>query len=368
MQSRLLKNPALTHPPRRTPIARHPVHGVLLLDKPAGLSSHTAVQKVRYLLRAQKAGHTGTLDPFASGILPICLGAATKFARFHLEANKGYEALVHLGVQTETGDREGAIIQTHPVNVTQTDLQAAATRFQGAIEQIPPMYSALKKDGKPLYAYARAGQTVPRDPRPIHIHALNLAFSPHFMTEDSEESSHGLTMRVTCSKGTYIRTLAEDIGQFLGCGAYVHTLRRYMTGNWLIEACTTLAALENLDETSRLGCVLPIDSLVEALPTWQLSAEEAGRFLTGQRLRLETISSPSQAQTHHHQEPSKLSKSEDAPLWRIYGPEQAFLGVAHHQGGELIAQRLLNPLEIAQVDAQEKVATVATVATRSEAT
>jgi tRNA pseudouridine55 synthase len=344
----------LARPLRQTPLVRHPVHGVLLLDKPAGLSSHTAVQRVRTLLRAQKAGHTGTLDPFASGILPICLGAATKFARFHLEADKGYEALVHLGVRTETGDREGQVIETRPVNVTQTDLQAATTRFQGAIDQIPPMYSALKKDGKPLYAYARAGQTVPRDPRRIHIHALDLALSPTVMTEEpgltpTDQPFHGLTMQVTCSKGTYIRTLAEDIGEFLGCGAHVRTLRRDMTGGWLIQACTTLAALENLEETDRLGCVHPIDSLVEALPTWHLSAEEAGRFLTGQRLRLETMK----------------TMRDDIPLWRVYGPEQAFLGVAHHQGGELIAQRLLNPLEIAQVGAQAK---VATVATRSEAT
>jgi tRNA pseudouridine55 synthase len=334
---------SLTTPSVRGP--RRPVHGVLLLDKPEGRSSHAAVQKVRYLLRAQKAGHTGTLDPFASGVLPICLGAATKFARFYLEADKAYEARIQLGVRTDTGDREGQVIDTCPVNRNQIDRTALAdlaARWVGVINQIPPMYSALKKDGKPLYAYAREGQTVVREPRAVHIHTLKLDWAFHAPDSISPSQTQGtspdqLTMKVHCGKGTYIRTLAEDIGLALGCGAHVQALQRTATGAWTIEHCVSLAALEAMTEAQRLACLRPIDSLVQTLPPWHLNAAQAARLLTGQRLRGE-----SQEEASWH-----------APmtLWRVYGPDGAFLGVAHSQAGELIPQRLLSPLEVAQARA-----------------
>src|SRR6476660_7645681 len=191
---------------------RVPVHGVLLLDKPAGLSSNDALVKAKRVLNAKKAGHTGTLDPFATGLLPLCFGEATKFSQDLLEADKTYETTVHLGITTNTGDTEGEAIATHEVNVTQAQIEAVLAQFRGPIMQVPPMYSALKRDGKAYYEYAREGITLEREARPVTIHKLEFV---------SYEAPF-LKLLVTCSKGTYIRVLGEDIGNALGCGAHLN--------------------------------------------------------------------------------------------------------------------------------------------------
>ncbi|MDO9291118.1 MAG: tRNA pseudouridine(55) synthase TruB, partial [Hydrogenophaga sp.] len=207
-----------------TRVQRRPVHGVLLLDKPLGLSSNQALQKAKWLLRAEKAGHTGTLDPLATGVLPLCFGAATKFSQLHLDADKTYETTVRLGQKTSTGDAEGDVIETRPVTCTAGQVVEVLDRFMGPIAQVPPMHSALKKDGKPLYEYAREGQTVEREARQVVIHDLDLLD----MRLDGDAPS--LQLRVRCSKGTYIRTLGEDIGEALGCGGHLTMLRRTATG------------------------------------------------------------------------------------------------------------------------------------------
>ena len=219
-------------------MVRRPVHGVLLLDKPLGLSSNQALQKVKWLLRAEKAGHTGTLDPLATGVLPLCFGAATKFSQIHLDADKTYETVVRLGVRTSTADAEGDVIETRPVTCTAGQVVEVLDSFMGVIEQIPPMHSALKKDGKALYEYARNGETVERAARRVTIHDLELLE----MQLSGDEPA--LRLQVRCSKGTYIRTLGEDIGEALGCGGHLISLRRVATGPFIAEQSVTLEALE----------------------------------------------------------------------------------------------------------------------------
>ena len=232
----------------RARVQRRPVHGVLLLDKSLGLSSNQALQKAKWLLRAEKAGHTGTLDPLATGVLPLCFGAATKFSGLHLDADKTYEATLQLGVTTTTGDAEGEVIERRAVPaITPEQLEAVRQRFLGRITQVPPMHSALKKDGKALYEYARAGIEVERAPREVAIHALNLALA------QVDQAQAAIKIEVTCSKGTYIRTLGEDIGQALGCGGHLTRLRRTATGPFVAAQCTTLPALEALDDHERLN-------------------------------------------------------------------------------------------------------------------
>ncbi len=302
--------------PARPRITRRALHGVLLLDKPLGLSSNDALQKAKWLLRAEKAGHTGTLDPLATGLLPLCFGAATKFSQVSLDADKAYRATLRLGQRTSTGDLEGEVVQERPVQVTPEALQATITRYTGAIDQLPPMHSALKKDGKALYEYARAGQTVERTARRITIHAIDIV-----RWHDDE-----LVIDVRCSKGTYIRTLAEDIGEALGCGAHLTGLRRTASGPVSLQGAVTLTALEAMDESARLAWLQPVDMLLADWPCMALDADEAGRFLTGLRRRL---------------------LAPDAPQIRVYGPERgAFLGSAHITAGELIADRLLSPAEV----------------------
>ena len=203
----------------RTRVQRRPVHGVLLLDKPLGLSSNQALQKAKWLLRAEKAGHTGTLDPLATGVLPLCFGAATKFSQQHLEADKAYETTIALGVKTETGDAEGAVIQTRAVQCSVGQVVEALDRFTGDIDQVPPMHSALKKDGQALYEYARQGLTVDRATRRVRISAMEL------LSIDLSATPPSLSLRVSCSKGTYIRTLGEDIAEHLGCGGHLTRLQ-----------------------------------------------------------------------------------------------------------------------------------------------
>lgn len=255
---------------------RIPVHGVLLLDKAAGHSSNDVLIKAKRLLNAKKAGHTGTLDPFATGLLPLCFGEATKFAQDLLDADKTYETVVHLGLTTTTGDTEGDVTQTNTVDVTREQIDATLAQFRGAIEQVPPMYSALKRDGKPLYEYARAGVTLAREARPVTIHELTfLDYQAPF-----------LTLRVHCSKGTYIRVLGEDIGAALGCGAHLKALRRTQVGDLSIEQAVTLEDLSAIPEAERAKALAPVDALLSSFPTVSLPDELAQRFLHGQRLAL----------------------------------------------------------------------------------
>jgi tRNA pseudouridine55 synthase len=302
---------------------------VLLLDKPLGLSSNQALQKAKWLLRAEKAGHTGTLDPLATGVLPLCFGAATKFSQLHLDADKTYEATARLGIKTATGDAEGEVIAERPVHVTPEDLARVEAQFTGPIRQVPPMHSALKKDGKALYEYAREGVEVERAPRDVVIHKLEL----------SAIGDDVIRILASVSKGTYIRTLGEDIGEALGCGAHLSSLRRTATGGFVEAQCITLEALEAMDEEERLAQLLPAEALVDGHSRVTLGAEDAARFLSGLRRR---------------------GGWADADEVAVFGSDpQAFLGTAHVTAGELIPGRLLNPIEIQQIllNAQQTEAT-----------
>lgn len=258
-------------PPKKP---RDLVDGVLLIDKPVGLSSNDALTKVKRIINAKKAGHTGTLDPFATGLLPLCFGEATKFSQDLLEADKTYLAKVHLGVTTTTGDTEGETVETRPVAVTSEQIEAALAKFRGPIMQVPPMYSALKRDGKALYEYAREGITLEREARAVTIHALEML----------DYEAPFLTIRVTCSKGTYIRVLGEDIGAALGCGAHLNQLRRIGVGNLSIAGMVTLEELQAIENP--LSLLAPVDALLSSFPRVDLTPELAKRFLNGQRLAL----------------------------------------------------------------------------------
>lgn len=310
--------------PARVKVTRRPVHGVLLLDKPLGLSSNDALQKAKWLLRAEKAGHTGTLDPAATGLLPLCFGAATKFSQVSLDADKAYEAAVRLGLTTDSGDAEGRVLQERPVCIDDALLQSVLQRFRGEIDQVPPMHSALKRDGRPLYEYAREGVTLERAARRVTVHELSADWSA--------EHPEQMTLRVRCSKGTYIRTLAEDIGSALGCGASLTALRRLRSGPLRVEQAITLQALEALSEEERLARLLPPDALLREWPAVELEPSEAARFITGLRRRVAHA---------------------DCDAVRVYGPcvsqitdRRPLLGSAHIRAGELIPDRLLSPPEI----------------------
>lgn len=244
------------------------VDGVLLLDKPLGLSSNDALQKARRLFSAAKGGHTGTLDPLATGLLPLCFGEATKFSADLLDADKTYEAEIRLGVTTDSGDAEGQIIATAPAAVTAADVARVLPAFMGDILQVPPMHSALKRDGKPLYELARQGIVVERAARPVTVHAIDvLACSEDF-----------LRLSVHCSKGTYIRVLAADIGAALGCGGHLVALRRTRVGPLDLAAAVTLEALNAGGEDERARFLLPLDALLQNLPRVDLAADDAQRF------------------------------------------------------------------------------------------
>jgi tRNA pseudouridine55 synthase len=247
------------------------VDGVLLLDKPLGLTSNDALQKARRLFSAAKGGHTGTLDPLATGLLPLCFGEATKFSADLLDADKTYEAVVRLGVCTDTGDAEGTVIATAAVDVSKDDIFRVLRQFAGASRQIPPMHSALKRNGRPLYELARQGIEVERESRMVTIHAIDcLSFG-----------GDSLTLRIACSKGTYIRVLAADIGRALGCGAHLAGLRRTRVGDLDLGAAVTLAHLESLDEAGRASCLQPVDALLRSLPSATLEGKAAERFRHG---------------------------------------------------------------------------------------
>ncbi len=311
--------------PRAPRQPRRALHGVLLLDKPIGWTSNDALQKAKGLLRAEKGGHTGTLDPLATGLLPLCFGAATKFSQASLDADKAYRATLRLGQRTSTGDREGEVIETRAIATDRAAIDAACARFVGTIEQLPPMHSALKHQGRALYEYARAGIDVERATRSVTIHRIDIV----------DWRADELTIDVACSKGTYIRTLSEDIGAALGCGAHLQALRRTGSGGLSIDDAVTIDELAAMSAAEREARLLPCDVLLSDWPAVHLPDDEAGRFLTGLRRRVALA---------------------DAPAVRVYGPAvasraggtaaPAFLGTAHITAGELIADRLLSPLEV----------------------
>lgn len=296
---------------RRQP--RQRIDGVLLLDKPLGISSQAAVTRAKTLLLAAKAGHTGTLDPMASGLLPICFGEATKFSHMLLNSNKTYAATIKLGVTTTTGDMEGAVTTRTAVSVTGEEIEVVLQHFRGNVMQTPPMYSALKHEGQPLYKYARAGRELTREPRPVTIVALDLV-----CLEGDE-----LRIAVRCSKGTYIRVLAEDIGRELGCGACLASLRRTAVGEFqLDQGAVTLEDLQRLPPDERGVRLLPVDSLVATLPRIDLGQGQARQITAGQGIEW----------------PEALAVG----LARIYGPGRDFLGIVEIQAPcKIVARRLL---------------------------
>jgi tRNA pseudouridine55 synthase len=292
--------------------ARELVDGVLLLDKPVGLSSNDALIKAKRVMNAKKAGHTGTLDPFATGLLPLCFGEATKFSQDLLEADKTYEATVHLGIMTTTGDTEGEQVEVRDVDVTIEQIEAALARFRGPIMQVPPMYSALKRDGKALYEYAREGVTLEREARPVTIHGLD------FISYEAPM----LKIRVTCSKGTYVRVLGEDIGAALGCGAHLNALRRIGVGALEAEHMITLEELQAHPDPRAL--LAPVDALLSSFPRVDLTPELAKRFLNGQRLALgkELVEVPKEQGRVRVYESDKLLGTAMLQEYAVLAPER----------------------------------------------
>jgi len=285
---------------------------VLLLDKPLGFSSNQALQKVKWLFQAAKAGHTGTLDPLATGLLPLCFGEATKFAHYLTDADKTYIATIKLGVTTNTGDAEGEVLATHSVNVSPAQFAQACAQFVGEIAQIPPMYSALKHEGKALYEYARAGVEIERASRLITIHSIQVN------TFESDVAN----VSVSCSKGTYIRTLAEDIGAVLGCGAHLIGLRRTKTANYNIEQAVTLEQFEAMNLEQRQAALMPMDSAVLHLPAIILDADSTYYLRQGQAVWQSGINAKG--------------------LLRLYNEQQEFLGLGEQDSdGKIAPKRLI---------------------------
>ena len=297
------------------------VNGILLLDKPAGMSSNAVLQRVKRLFFAKKAGHTGSLDPIATGLLPICLGEATKVSGYQLNADKGYQVTIKLGQTTTTGDIEGEVVQTWRVPVlTSAQLEPVLASFVGEIEQIPPMYSALKKDGQPLYKLARQGIEVERKPRPITIYSIKLLG----IRKDE------IDLEVICSKGTYIRTLAEDIGERLACGGHVKVLRRILSGEFKIDAAVTLEQLDEIRDQAPVEALdellLPMDSVMQDFAAVNLNLEMARYIRQGQAVL--------------------VPKAPTEGLVRLYAGENEFLGIGHIlEDGRVAPKRLINQSE-----------------------
>lgn len=289
--------------------------GVLLLDKPRGLTSNAALQAVRRLLGAAKAGHTGTLDPMATGLLPICVGQATKFSAFWLDADKSYAATVTLGVATDTGDAEGSAVRTGSIaHIDRPRVEAALAALTGIIQQVPPMHSALKHAGRPLYEYARAGVTVERPSRTVVVHEMRLR-----RLEGRE-----LDLEVRVSKGTYIRSLAGDLGEALGCGAHLSALRRTATAGFSVAEAVALEALEQMPAAERHALLRPVDLLLQSLPALVLEREAALQLLQGRAVRTELAPPP----------PSQA---------RLYDEHARFLGVGEVvRPGEVVPRRLMS--------------------------
>jgi len=285
------------------------VSGVLLLDKPAGPSSNTVLQRAKRLLGAARAGHTGTLDPLARGLLVITVGEATKFSGGLLEADKAYRARVKLGERTSTGDAEGTVLSRSPVAVSENELRAVLERFRGEIEQVPPMYAAIKHQGRPLYAYARRGERVTRTPRRVTIRRLEL--------EGLEGNT--VTVFVECSKGTYIRTLAEDVGAELGCGGHLAALERLAVGPFSLEQSITLDAFEAISASRRRERLLPPQALLESWPRLRLALDVAAKFRQGRSIPVDCAG-------------GKVA---------VFGEDEAFLGTGQVAAGMLQPKRLL---------------------------
>lgn len=311
----------MTKKTERVARIKRSLDGVLLFDKPLELSSNTAMQKVRWLFTAEKAGHTGTLDPLATGLLPICFGEATKFTLALLDADKRYRATIRLGQCTTTGDAEGEITATRPVAVTEAQVLGVMAQFLGEIRQLPPMHSAIKHQGRPLYEYIRKGETVERELRTVFIRELKL----------ERLQGDELEFSVLCSKGTYVRTLAEDIGEKLGCGGHLISLRRTGIGEFSIDNAYTLTQLEGMDAVQRDACLMPLDRLVQNLPGLELDEVQAERLAMGQRLGL----------------------SDDFPdgKRRLYAAGR-FIGLGELEGGRLSPNRLLS--SVAKAAAQRE--------------
>jgi len=287
------------------------IDGVFLLNKPLGFSSNQALKKIQWLFNAKKAGHTGTLDPMASGLLPICIGEATKFSHRLLEANKTYIATIQLGVTTTTGDQEGEVVNQKDVVLKPNQLEETLQKFTGDITQIPPMFSALKFEGKPLYEYARQGIEIERKSRQVTIYDITL--------NKIEESI--VILEVSCSKGTYIRTLAEDIGHALGCGAYLKGLERTQTGNFQLSDALTIEAIEAMSMASREKTLLPVDALLEGLSSIKLTLIETEAIKKGQAIDF---------------------NGKNYNELRLYGASGQFLGVGQPDlQGRLFPKRLI---------------------------
>ena len=287
------------------------IDGVLLLDKPIGLTSNSALQKAKRLFNAAKAGHTGTLDPFATGLLPLCLGEATKFSQFLLDADKTYLAEVKLGVRTSSGDLDGDVISTRNVKVTEREVRDALQHFVGEIDQVPPMHSALKHHGKPLYEYARQGIEIPRKARRVKVHSIAL------------QDLHGdlCRLHVHCGKGFYVRALADELGEQLGCGAHLVGLRRLGVAGFQVEEAVTLVQLQTLEGDALDAVLRPADAMILDLPEIALDVEAEWQLTHGQPVWLPRL------------------KVDD--VYRIYGAKGLFLGVAHvNAEGKLAPKRL----------------------------
>jgi tRNA pseudouridine55 synthase len=289
---------------------RQIVDGVLLLNKPVGITSNAALQKAKWLLNAKKAGHTGTLDPFADGLLPLCFGEATKFSAYLLDADKRYRAVLQLGVTTTTGDPEGEVLSTRDVAVNCAEINAVLPGFMGEIEQIPPMHSALKHQGRPLYEYARAGIEIERPPRKVTIRSLAMV----------ECGPPRVILDVQCSAGTYIRTLAQDMGGALGCGAHLTALTRLGSGGFKLEQAHSLAELEALDPPRRHALLLPADCLVAHLPAVLLDDSEAEALRQGRSI---------------------AHVATGSGLIRAYTATNTFIGLANADAGRLVPRRLI---------------------------
>lgn len=304
-------------PDRRAPtLARKDIDGILVLDKALGISSNRALQQVKHLLRARKAGHSGSLDPLASGVLPLFFGEATKVAGIALEADKTYIVKLRLGVTTTTGDAEGEILEQRPVpELTDDQLRSAVASFVGKIAQTPPMYSALKHQGRPLYEYARRGETIDRPARTIYIHSAEL------LSRAIDE----IELKVACSKGTYIRTLVEDIGKVLGCGASVTALRRTVAGPFALSDALSVEELEQrIGAAGEIGdgILRPMDSVLTAWPAINLSEDVGAKFCRGQAIRVEQVALDG--------------------LVRVYGREKEFFGFGAVSAGVLHAKRVVH--------------------------
>jgi tRNA pseudouridine55 synthase len=308
-----------------TPTLRRAVDGLLLLDKPIGITSNAALARVKRIYRAEKAGHTGTLDPLASGLLPICLGVATRFAQFLLDARKRYVATVRFGVTTTTQDAEGEVVEERPVSFDRQRLLVTLSGFVGRLMQTPPAHAALKFEGRPYYHYARHGVDIPRVAREIEVASLELL----------EWRPPDAIIDVECSKGTYVRALAADLGAALGSGAHLHALRRTRTGDFDLRDALTLAELDAMDDGSQLARLLPIDAPLARLPRLDLEAAAACDLMHGRFPAIEA----------------------DDGCYRAYGPNAAFLGVARATCAKLYALRLV-PVRAATFDATRPAATV----------